>query len=141
MGRVAQYMLYVVGASLEVIVNVIGEILRTIIYILIALSILLFWWYPVLAALLGFLAAGMGIAFCFDPDTLIDMEDGKRKKISCIAIGDKIKNGIVEGIIKASSKNIDMYDYKNIIVSGEHLVYENKWIRVKESKFAELNLF
>tara|TARA_Y100000991_G_scaffold199272_1_gene170894 strand:+ start:867 stop:1628 length:762 start_codon:yes stop_codon:yes gene_type:complete len=91
MGRVAQYMLYVVGTSLEVIVNVIGEILRTIIYILIALSILLFWWYPVLAALLGFLAAGMGIAFCFDPDTLIDMEDGTQKKYLLLVWEIKLK--------------------------------------------------
>ena len=137
MGRVAQYMLYVVGASLEVIVNVIGEILRTIIYILIALSILLFWWYPILAALLGFLAAGMGIAYCFDPDTLVDMDNGSKKKIKDIVINDKIKGGIVEGIIKASSKNIDMYSYKGVIVSGEHLVYQNKWIKVKESEYAK----
>lgn len=137
MGKVAQYLLYTVGATLEVVINVIGEILRIIIYILIALSILLFWWFPVLAAILGILAAGMGIAYCFDPDTKIDMKDGSNKKISEICIGDEIKGGLVEGIMKASSKNIKMYNYKNIIVSGEHLVYENKWIKVKESKYSE----
>jgi hypothetical protein len=137
MGRVAQYMLYVVAASLEVIVNVIGDILRIIIYILIALSILLFWWFPVLAAILGILAAGMGIAYCFDPDTMIDMEDGTQKKISKMKIGDTLKGGKVNGIIIATSKNINMYKYNNIIVSGEHLVYENKWIRVKDSKHAQ----
>ena len=137
MGKVAQYLLYTVGATLEVVINVIGEILRMIIYILIALSILLFWWFPVLAAMLGILAAGMGIAYCFDPYTKIDMEDGSKKKISDICIGDEIKGGLVEGIMKASSKNIKMYNYKNIIVSGEHLVYEEKWIRVKESKYSK----
>lgn len=135
-GKVSQYLLYVTSMSLEVIINVIGEILRMIIYVLIALSALIFWWYPVLAGLLGVMAGGMGIAYCFDPETFIDMEDNSKKQICLLKIGDKTKGGKINGIIKASSKNIQMYKYKNIIVSGEHLVYETKWLKVKNSKLS-----
>lgn len=132
-GRTAQYIMYVLASTLQVIVNVIGDILRTIIYALIAMGILLFLWMPALGALLTILAAGMGIAYCFDPDTLIDMENNNKKKISELQIGDKIKGGIIEGIMVASSNNIEMYDYDGIIVSGQHFVYEQKWIKVKDS--------
>jgi len=135
--RMVGYFLIVISNTLEVIMNVIGDIMKAIVYTLIAISILLFWWYPILAAMLGFLAAGCGIAFCFDGDTPIDLYNGKQKKISEIKIGDILTNGnIVEGILIASSINVDMYNYKNIIVSGNHAVFENKWIRIKDSKFS-----
>ena len=52
-------------------------------------------------------------------------------------VGDIIKGGEVNGIMIATSKNVEMYSYYDIIVSGEHLVYEDKWIRVKESKHSK----
>ena len=45
-------------------------------------------------------------------------------------MGDNLKDGgSVLGILLTESNNIDMYDYKGIYVSGDHLLKENgKWI-------------
>ena len=73
--------------------------------------------------------------FCFDGETLINMENGN-KKIKDIQVGDILENNNkVIGIIKFDALNVIMYNYNNIIVSADHLVMEdNKWIRVKDSK-------
>jgi hypothetical protein len=71
--------------------------------------------------------------FCFDENTIITLNNCK-KKIKDIDINDDIN---VEGILKFSSNNVEMYKYNNIILSGSHLVKENlKWIRVKDSLYS-----
>ena len=80
-----------------------------------------------------------GEAACFHKNTNIQLEVGT-KKISEIKVGDKLKNGKVTGIHIFSGKNINMYNYKDIIVSGDHLVYENKWIRIKNSNMSILTI-
>lgn len=58
----------------------------------------------------------------------------KYKYIKNIEIGDIINNSKVIGIVKLSSKNVHMYNYNNIFVSGNQLVFENNnWIRVYHS--------
>ncbi len=78
-------------------------------------------------------------AVCFDEDTLVDMEDDTKRKIKDMFIGYKIKEGgKILGIIDITSKNIDMYSYNDVLVSGSHLVYENsRWKRVENSDFAK----
>jgi len=83
-------------------------------------------------------------AVCFDEDTLIDMEDNSNKrKIKDIFIGYNIKEGgKIKGIINIQSKNIDMYSYNNVLVSGSHLVYENSiWKRVENSDIGKKILY
>ena len=80
---------------------------------------------------------GIARTFCFYKNTPITMYDGSQKIISEIKVGDKIKNGKIIGIHIFSGKNIKMYNYHDIIVASDHLVYENsKWIRIKNSKFS-----
>jgi hypothetical protein len=85
---------------------------------------------------------GVGRFFCFKKDTLIRMNDGTNLPISDVKIGDNILfGGTVLSAMKFIGKNTVMYSYptkhQNIIVSGEHLVLENKkWIRVSKSKKA-----
>ena len=78
---------------------------------------------------------GVARFLCFDKDTQIILNTNEIKSISKIKIGDKIKDGgIVKGVLACSSKGIEMYSYKGIIVSGDHLVKENHiWIRVCDS--------
>ncbi len=73
--------------------------------------------------------------FCFDENTLINM-DGGRKRIKSVNTGDILEGGNrVTGVIKFDASNVEMYNYNNIIVSGDHLVMENnKWLRVKDTK-------
>ena len=75
---------------------------------------------------------------CFLPNTLISMADGSKKKIIDIELKDDIAIG---GFVFATGKFLvnDIYDYKNIKVSGSHLVNENgNWLKVEDSKLAKL---
>ena len=75
---------------------------------------------------------------CFLPDTLISMTDGSKKKIIDIELKDNVAIG---GFVFATGKFLvnDIYDYKNIKVSGSHLVNENgNWLKVENSKLAKL---
>jgi len=75
------------------------------------------------------------LGLCFHPNTLVSTINGL-VPIEKIALGDKIdEDNVVEGII--ISKMIDpYYNYKNILVTGTHLVSENnQWIRVEDSNY------
>ena len=82
--------------------------------------------------------------FCFDEYTKVRLTDGSIKCIKYIKNGDLLEDyAIVEGVLKLSTKGVDMYEYKGVIVSGEHLIYETsfdsengKWLKVKESSYA-----
>lgn len=75
---------------------------------------------------------------CFDENTLLELDNGKIKKIKELSIGEKLKNdGIINGIFKINSNIENMYNYYNIIVSGSHNIYENGiWINVKDSNYS-----
>jgi hypothetical protein len=69
---------------------------------------------------------------CFDEDTLLVMDNGDKKKIKDIKVGDiLLHNNEVVSTIQLSSNDTIMYNLYNIIVSGSHLVYHNnKWVCV-----------
>ena len=75
--------------------------------------------------------------FCFHPNTLIKTENGY-KKIKDLNLGTKLsKDNYVTSIFKFDAIKTPLFNYKNIIVSGSHLVYENNnWIRVKDSEYS-----
>lgn len=95
-------------------------------------------------AMSGFTLGFPGIALwqnnmCFHPNTLIKLNNNHYKKLSNIHLNDiLIDNNKVIAICIfdiTNIKNLSIYNYKDIIVSGNHLVYENnKFIRVKDSK-------
>ena len=89
---------------------------------------------PIGGAIGGAIGSVIG---CFLPDTLIRMADGSEKKIINIDIKDNLEVG---GLVFATGKFLinNLFDYKGIKVSGEHLVNENgKWLKVKQSQFAK----
>lgn len=85
---------------------------------------------------------------CFDPNTIVKMQDGTSKFMKDIVLGDIIDNGsIVEGTLQLNNKdskgNIKHYFYKitddkseqDIYVTGAHLVFDKKsngFLRVEE---------
>lgn len=75
--------------------------------------------------------------FCFAKGTRFVMEDGSIRNVEDIDVNDiMLGGGRVYGIGKAL--NYDVYDYKGIIVSGNHAIIEDdKWIRVKDSKLSK----
>jgi len=89
---------------------------------------------PIGGAIGGAIGSVIG---CFLPDTLIRMADGLEKKIIDIDIKDNLEVG---GLVFATGKFLinNLFDYKGIKVSGEHLVNESgKWLKVKQSQFAK----
>ena len=83
-------------------------------------------------------------AVCFQGNTPITMQDGSIKCIKDIALGEKLHlGGSVNLLLKmqvSDLSEIDMYNYGGVIVSGSHLVYEDKWIRIEDSKRAKPRL-
>tara|TARA_X000001388_G_scaffold149_1_gene287 strand:- start:41 stop:1276 length:1236 start_codon:yes stop_codon:yes gene_type:complete len=81
-------------------------------------------------------AMGMGEGgpnYCFEPNTLIQMEDGSEKKISEVQIGDKTLGGEVTGVVQFKP-NDEIHNYKGVIVAGSHFVKEDgKFIPVADS--------
>jgi hypothetical protein len=75
---------------------------------------------------------------CFPRGTMIEMADGTEKKIEDIDINDQTRGGAVTKVIYGSAMGADWYLYKEVIVTGTHMVLEKgKWIRVEDSKLAE----
>lgn len=76
---------------------------------------------------------------CFDKNTILEMNDGIKKKIIDICPGDVLKNNNkVTACFKVKSKGSFMYLLNDVIVSDSHLVQNNcgKWVRVSEHELA-----
>jgi hypothetical protein len=75
---------------------------------------------------------------CFDKDTWIEMDDGTKKRISEICVGDILKNNnIVTAKMKVETKGSKIYNLFNVVVSDTHLVfYKGKWIKTSLHPFA-----
>ena len=75
---------------------------------------------------------------CFDPETLIECANSESVKISNLKLGDILKDGsVVKSKMTFNIENslVPMFNYKGVIVSGDHVVFENNnEIRVKLSK-------
>lgn len=70
---------------------------------------------------------------CFDPFTIVQMNDGNIKMMQNIRPGDILmNNNKVTGVFKVKRCE-DMYCYNNVIVSGSHNVFQHgQWIQVKD---------
>jgi len=92
------------------------------------------------------------IGKCFNPYTLIELENGKTKFMKDLDLGDILKNGsVVESVMKIDNKNnsIPFYVIKNggvnrsdIYVTGSHFVYDNesnKFIKVENYSNATIS--
>jgi hypothetical protein len=99
----------------------------------ILLSLLFFLFFallPVFPLILGVIAAvgaggGMASEFCFPDSVDVIMNTGKCKRISDIVVGDVLHgNSVVEGVLEFDRTNVMLYNYKGIVVSGAHIVYD-----------------
>jgi hypothetical protein len=65
------------------------------------------------------------------------MADGSTKEITSIQIGEETKGGTVQAKMEFMPQNI--YNYKDVLVSGSHWVIEdNQFIAVEDSKHGVL---
>jgi hypothetical protein len=91
----------------------------------------------VFAGVIGSEINGMAGGFCFAGGTFVQMFDGSVKSISEVKLGDILYgNSVVKGTLKFSGKNVELFNYRGIKVSGEHLVYDEgnkKWMKVMDT--------
>jgi len=93
-----------------------------------------------------------GIGKCFNPYTLVELENRQLKYMKDLDLGDVLKNGsIVESVMKINNKNnsIPLYVIKgcgaygnDIYVTGSHFVYDNdsnKFIKVENYSNATIS--
>ena len=78
-----------------------------------------------------------GYGGCFVQGTAIQMADGTTKEITTIKVGEETKGGTVQAKMEFMPQNI--YNYKDVLVSGSHWVIEdNQFIAVEDSKHGVL---
>ncbi len=133
----------------QFIIKVIMIILGIMLGLLIVLIFVLFPFFPLIMSVIGFITAAvviftgvvssevgdMASGFCFSGDTLVQMADGTQKPISTISVGDQLKGGgCVEGTLVFDGSGVDLFNYKGVRVSGEHLVFDtNRWKKVSDT--------
>lgn len=124
----------------------------TFIGIMAAMIILLFFvlfpFIPVIMTMITILvaagvgaAAGMGGAFCVDPDAYVFMADKTIKHLKDIQLGDKLwsrkGDNIVTGILTADTSTCPLVEIEGVLMSGSHRVnIEGKWILAKDHPYA-----
>lgn len=74
--------------------------------------------------------------FCFAGDTQVQMGDGSMKSINVIEVGDKLKGCYVEGILEFDGHDVQLFEYKGVHVSGEHLVRDLRrgWMKISDTR-------
>ena len=69
--------------------------------------------------------------------TCIKMKNNSLKYIEDIGIGDTTTSGKVTGIVVHLAKPITMFSYKDHVLSGSQMIYEDGiWLRVHQSKYS-----
>ena len=129
------YNLYVRIAWLfKKIITIIGDIFNVFSDLFGILKYAFFTMSTIWNGTIGALIRWLNSTFCFDGDTIIELNNNSSKKFKNIKIGDILKdNNEVLGIFKINSKNVEMYQYNNIILAGSHLVKDdNNWLKVEK---------
>jgi hypothetical protein len=74
--------------------------------------------------------------FCFAGDTQVQMADGSMKSINVIEVGDKLKGCCVEGMLEFDGHDVQLFEYKGVHVSGEHLVRDSRrgWMKISDTR-------
>ena len=139
-GAVATAAIFAGISTIRTMLNLFELMKIVIVAIILTLVILtIFFWFVlwpviplIIAAIAVIVAAGGGdalgdapAAFCFGPDTQIQLQTGTTLPISSIPLGAVLKDGgVVEATMKFQTAPHPFYRYKGVVVSGSHIVYE-----------------
>jgi hypothetical protein len=133
----AVYSAFVIQTTVEFalsIVQFLYQLLKSLIIMIFALGIILVLFFPVLLAFFIPLGALFGLSFsCFHPNTPIDTDRG-RIRLSEVLVGDTVRGSKVTTVMYFDTKDVDLYSYNGICVSGEHIVqHHGAWLYVKDT--------
>ena len=144
-GRIVGSMTYAVVISstavnlIESLFGAIRTMLSSVIAIIFGLAIIILFVFPPLLFVMIPIGISLGISYeCFDPQTPIDLADGRTVPLHRIRVGDVLANKarVTATMRFATQPTTELYLYKNILVTGNHLVRESRWIYVKDSTLA-----
>ena len=88
------------------------------------------------ASVFGASVAGMSDGFCVSPGTLVAVPGGW-KAVEELKVGETLREGIVEGILKTTGKGSKCVDISGVIMSSSHVVFENGWKLAKNHSSAK----
>jgi hypothetical protein len=131
--------------ALNFVIYVILIILLILLIIVIFLFFLLIPVMPVILTTIGVISAsvfgaavgGMADSFCVAPGTLVAMKEGW-KKVEEIQPGDELREGVVEGVLRASGTSERLVTIDGVILAACHIVHDGKeWIQAGKHPLAQ----
>ena len=138
------YLIVIASTAINLIQSLFSTIrtmLSSIIAIIFGLAIIILFVFPPLLFIMIPIGVSLGISYeCFDPQTPIDLVDGRTVPLQRVRVGDVLANKArVTAVMRfAVQPTTELYLYKNILVTGKHLVRESRWVYVRDSTLATL---
>jgi uncharacterized membrane protein YuzA (DUF378 family) len=125
---------------IESMFNTLRSMVTSIVFIIFGLAFLILFLAPPLLVAMIPIGIAIGVSYsCFDPQTPIDLADGRTVPLYRIKVGDILSNNarVTATMRFATTERTELYTYKSILVAGNHLVRElGKWVYVRDSKLA-----
>lgn len=143
MGSVT-YAIVIASTSVNLIQSLFSTIrtmLTSVVSIIFGLAILILFVFPPLLFIMIPIGISLGVSYeCFDPHTPIDLADGRTIPLHRIRVGDVLANSarVTATMRFAVQPTTELYLYKNVLVTGKHLVRESRWVYVRDSTLATL---
>ena len=143
MGSVT-YAIVIASTSVNLIQSLFSTIrtmLTSIVGIIFGLAIIILFVFPPLLFIMIPIGISLGVSYeCFDPHTPIDLADGRTIPLHRIRVGDVLANKarVTATMRFAVQPTTELYLYKNVLVTGKHLVRESRWVYVRDSTLATL---
>ena len=138
------YLIVIASSAINLIESLFSTIrtmLSSIVAIIFGLAILILFVFPPLLFVMIPIGISLGVSYeCFDPNTPIDLADGRTVPLRKIRVGDILSNNArVTAVMRfAVQPTTELYLYKNVLVTGKHLVRESRWVYVRDSTLATL---
>lgn len=136
------YLIVIASTAINLIQSLFSTIrtmLTSIVGIIFGLAILILFVFPPLLFIMIPIGISLGVSYeCFDPQTPIDLADGRTVPLHRIRVGDVLANNarVTATMRFAVQPTTELYLYKNVVVTGKHLVRESKWTYVRDSTLA-----
>jgi hypothetical protein len=139
----ATYAIVIASSSINLIestFSMIRSLLSSVVALIFGLAIIILFVFPPLLFAMIPIGISIGVSYeCFGPQTPIDLADGRTIPLNRVKVGDVLSNGgnVTATMRFARQPSTDLYMYKNILVTGNHLVRESTWKYVRDSKLSK----
>jgi len=121
--------------------STIRAMLTSIVGIIFGLAIIILFVFPPLLFIMIPIGISLGVSYeCFGPQTPIELADRRIVPLHRIRVGDVLANKarVTATMRFAVQPTTELYLYKNVVVTGKHLVRESRWVYVRDSTLATL---